>query len=293
MGEIVAAVLAGHVPTVMLPEPVRKMIGGGTDTSLVGGFYQMREELERAGADTLVIFDTHWFTTTEHVVDGRVQHTGTYTSEELPNAIKDYAFDYPGAPDLGKAIEELARERMIPAVNATNEHIGHHYPTLNVLHYIHRGSEQVLSVGVCQTATAEDFLEFGEVIGQAIRRSKANVALIASGGMSHKFWPLKELRQHNSYDPENVVSQAARDADREILELWADGDHAGVIDKYPEYRKLSPEGFFGHYLMMAGALGGRGWTGKGRLMSEYENAVGTGQAHVWFETTPALVAVQA
>lgn len=293
MGEIVAAVLAGHVPTVMLPEPVRKMLGGGNDTSLVEGFHRMRDALEAAGADTLVIFDTHWFTTTEHVVDGRVQHTGTYTSEELPNAIKDYAFDYPGAPDLGKAIEELARERMIPAVNATNEHIGHHYPTLNVLHYIHRGAEKVLSVGVCQTATPEDFLEFGEVIGQAIRRSNAKAALIGSGGMSHKFWPLKELREHGGYDPKDVVSDAARDADLKILDLWAEGDHESVIDMYPEYRKLSPEGFFGHYLMMAGALGGGGWQGKGRLMSEYENAVGTGQAHVWFETADSRVAVEA
>jgi 3,4-dihydroxyphenylacetate 2,3-dioxygenase len=293
MGEIVAAVVAGHVPTVMMPEPVRRAMGGGEDTSLVEGFHQMKQALGDAGADTLVIFDTHWFTTVDHVVDGRAHHKGIYTSEELPNAISDYAFDYPGAPELGSAIEELARERRVPVSNTTNEHISHHYPTLNVLHYVHRGDEKVLSVGVCQTATAEDFLEFGHILGQAIRQSNANVALIASGGMSHKFWPMKELRAHGNYDPANVLTPEAREFDERILQLWADGDHATVIDLYPEYRKFSPEGFFGHYLMLVGALGGARCTAKGALMSKYENAVGTGQAHVWFALVPERVAVEA
>ncbi len=56
-----------------------------------------------------------------------------------------------------------------------------------------------------------------------------------------------------------------------------------MIDLYPEYRAFKPEGFFGHYLAIAGALGGRSWAAKGRRMSDYENALGTGQVHVWFD----------
>jgi hypothetical protein len=40
---------------------------------------------------------------------------------------------------------------------------------------------------------------------------------------------------------------------------------------------------FGHYLMMVGAIGGRACTAPGRAYSEYENAIGTGQVHVWFD----------
>lgn len=293
MGEIVAAAVTGHVPTVMLPEAVRRQIGRGEDTTLVAGFEAMRDRLAEARADTFVIFDTHWFTTAEHVLDGRAHHKGIYTSEELPNTIKDYEYDFPGAPELAQEIQDLARERSIPATSTANEHIPEHYPTLNVLHYVHHGSEKVLSVGVCQTATADDFLEFGEVIGQAIRRRRGRVALLGSGGMSHKFWPLKELRAHGGWDPANVLTPEARAIDERIIGLWAEGDHAAVIDLYPEYRAFSPEGFFGHYLMMAGALGGRRWAGKGTLMSNYENAVGTGQVHVWFEPTPAPVLEEA
>jgi 3,4-dihydroxyphenylacetate 2,3-dioxygenase len=283
MGKIVAAAVAGHVPTVMLPEPVRKMMGRGEDTTLVSGFGLMRQALEDAEADTLVIVDTHWFTTVEHVVDGRAHHKGVYTSEELPRAIANYEYDFPGAPELAKQVEELARERSVTAISTDNPHIPEHYPTLNVLHYVHRGTERVLSIGVCQTATAQNFLDFGEVLGQAIQRINGRVAIIGSGGMSHKFWPLDELRDHNAFGSEHVVTPEARAMDERILALWADGDHAAVIDLYPEYRKFSPEGFFGHYLIMAGALGGRRWKAPGRLLSLYENAVGTGQAHVLFD----------
>ena len=44
-----------------------------------------------------------------------------------------------------------------------------------------------------------------------------------------------------------------------------------------------PEGMFGHCLMMVSALGGRECAAIGNPFSEYENAAGTGQVHVWFE----------
>jgi hypothetical protein len=61
------------------------------------------------------------------------------------------------------------------------------------------------------------------------------------------------------------------------------GEHAAVIDGWSDYRRFSPEGFFAHYLMMVGAIGGRSCTARGEMYSEYESAGGTGQAHVWFE----------
>ena len=40
---------------------------------------------------------------------------------------------------------------------------------------------------------------------------------------------------------------------------------------------------FGHYLMMVAAIGGRECVAPGVLYSDYENSIGTGQVHVWFE----------
>ena len=282
MGEIVAAALVGHVPTIMLPESVRTTLGGGVDTSLVAGLGTVRQALDDAAPDTLVIFDTNWFTTTEHIVGGRARYQGTYTSEELPTTIADLPYDYPGAPDLAAAVEATARERGVRALNATNEHLVPHYPTLNILRYVHRG-EAVMSVGICQAAEVHNFLDFGAALGEAITRTDRRVALLASGGMSHTFWPLDHQRAHSAYSPEHVRTPEARAFDERIIEMWSRGDHAGVIEAYPDYCQHSPEGFFGHYLMLAGAIGGRACAAKGRAMSEYENALGTGQVHVWFD----------
>ena len=75
----------------------------------------------------------------------------------------------------------VAKERHVRVTNATSPHLPTHYPTLNLLHYLHHG-ERVLSVGVCQTAECHNFLAFGEVLGEAIRRTNTRAALLAAGG---------------------------------------------------------------------------------------------------------------
>ena len=61
------------------------------------------------------------------------------------------------------------------------------------------------------------------------------------------------------------------------------GDHSAVLELYPEYlRTCHPEGRFAHYLMALGALGGPRCKLPGTRLSNYENAVGTGQVHVLF-----------
>jgi aromatic ring-opening dioxygenase catalytic subunit (LigB family) len=81
MGEIVAAALVSHDPTIMLDEEARRAGNGGRDTSLVAGFAEIRKQLNALGADTLIIFDTHWVTTAEHIVAGRDHYRGIYTSD--------------------------------------------------------------------------------------------------------------------------------------------------------------------------------------------------------------------
>ena len=51
----------------------------------------------------------------------------------------------------------------------------------------------------------------------------------------------------------------------------------------PEFYRYRPEARFGHYLMMIGALGEGDCTATGRQYGEYENSIGTGQVHLWFD----------
>ena len=112
-----------------------------------------------------------------------------------------------------------------------------------------------MSIGVCQTADTEDNLRLGRALGDAIAESDRKVVLIASGAMSHTFWPLRKLRDHEAAGVEHIFSPEAAAADHERMQWFEAGDHARVLDTMPEFYRYKPEARFGHYLMMIGALG--------------------------------------
>lgn len=285
MGEIVAAAVVAHQPLIMLPQAMRVRLGrtGGDTTLVEPGFRLLREHFARHRVDTLVIVDTHWFTTSQHVIAGAAHFSGRYTSEEMPEVIDDLPYDYPGAPDLAQAVTEAGRRRDLPVVNATAASLPRHYPTINLVHHLHTG-ERVLSVGILQTGGPAHFLDFGAAIGEGVATTPDHrVAVLASGGLSHTFWPIDQQRGRSALDPGNIVSDEARAWDARILQHWAAGEHDQVVALYPEYRSVHPEGLFGHYLIMLGALGGTACRAPGRQLSDYENAMGTGQVHVLFD----------
>ncbi|MEM6851697.1 MAG: 3,4-dihydroxyphenylacetate 2,3-dioxygenase [Pseudomonadota bacterium] len=283
MGEIVGAGLVSHVPTIMLPEETRLELNEGKEISLVEGFRRLRREvLDELKPDTIIVFDTHWATTVEFIVTSHAQRTGKYTSEELPRGMCQVPYDLKGNPALANAIAEETLALGTPCTPIDDPYLPIHYPTVNLAHYLNQG-EEWLSIGMCQTAETDDNLEMGRGVGAAVAASDRRVVLLASGSMSHTFYPLKELGRHEASDPKHIFSDGAREADLQRLDWFAEGDHASVLDTMDEFYKFKPEGRFGHYLMMAAALGGRACKAKGRLFSDYENSIGTSQVHVWFD----------
>jgi 3,4-dihydroxyphenylacetate 2,3-dioxygenase len=284
MGEIVGAAIVSHVPPIVMPEAVRRELNGGEDFTLVDGLHRLRRErLDRLAPDTVVVLDTHWFTTFEHVISAHERRHGRFTSSELPRGMAGMPYDYRGDPELAHAVAKVAADRDDTWVHATDDpHIEVFYPTVNLLPFLQR-DERWVSAGICQTAEPADFLLFGEVLAAAIAQLDRRVVVLGSGGLSHRFWPLRELRAHESASLDNIVSAEARAADEELLARLQHGDHAAVIDGMPQFAKHAPEGYFGHYLVMAGAIGGRACRARGEMYSQYESAAGTGQAHVWFE----------
>jgi 3,4-dihydroxyphenylacetate 2,3-dioxygenase len=285
MGQIVGAALVSHVPPIVLPIADRLELNGGADFSLVDGLHRLRaEQLDRVRPDTIVVFDTHWYTTFEHIVTAHARRSGRYTSDELPRGNPAMPYDLPGDPELALAIAAQAEGRHDTIIHATDDpYIGIHYPTLYLTPYL-QGEEAWISVGVCQTATLDDFLLFGRLIGQAVASLDRTVVLLASGGLSHKFWPLREIRNHEAAGLEHIISPEAAATDQALIARLEAGDHAAVLADYPSLRRFSPEGMFAHYLMMVGALGGADCTARGVRYSEYESAAGTGQVHIWFDT---------
>ncbi len=283
MGEIVGAGLISHSPTIMFDEATRREINEGKEISLVPGLVRIREEiLAPLQADTIVIVDSHWFTTVEHVISAHDRRSGKFTSSELPRGMAGITYDYPGDPELARMAATLGDGLGTPTHASEDQYLEVYYATINLVHYL-RSNEKIMSVSVVQTGDSDDFMRMGEAIGEAVSRLDRRVVVLASGGMSHRFWPLKQIAKHEASDPVHIITPEARAADEERLEWMKAGDHARIVDTMDEYFQHSPEGGFGHYLMMLGAIGGRDCTAPGELFSDYENATGTGQVHVWFD----------
>lgn len=285
MGEIVGAALVSHVPPLVLPEEIRRELNDGEDTTLFAGLHQLRaEKLGPIEADTVVVIDTHWFTTIEHIVASHERRSGLYTSEELPRGMSQMPYDMPGDPELAHAWASAADGREDTWITPIDDpHLPVHYPTINLLPFL-QGDEKWMSAGVCQSGTPADFMLFGKLLAQAIETIDRRVVILASGGLSHRFWPLSDLRAHEAADPDlHIRTPEACAADRKVIDMLLRGDHAGVLDFVPEFSNHAPEGYFGHYLTMIGALGGGACTASGTQFGEYEAVAGTGQTHIWFD----------
>jgi aromatic ring-opening dioxygenase catalytic subunit (LigB family) len=286
MGQIVGAALVSHHPGLMQCEEFRRLQGAGADSDLIAGYARLRAKLASARPDVVLVFDTHWFTTGYHLVDGGARYTGTYISDEMPWYLNGVPYDYRGDPGLAMAIEEVSRERGGYNRAVRYPDLGRHYATINLVKQLRLdlSDTPVVSASSCQNCDWPAFLKSGEDIGEAIRRSDRRVVLLASGALSHRFnnidWKPNHPRifhESNVSRPENIAS------DKTAIALMAEGRHDTILARWDEeYRRLPWEAFGAHYLQMLGAMGGVACRARGEALSDYENARGTGNIHVWF-----------
>ena len=88
MGEIIGAGVVSHVPTIVMPEDDRKRLNNGQDLSLVEGLDRLRSErLDKLNPETVVVIDTHWFTTVEHIITA---HDGNQNNATLHSHKTEY-----------------------------------------------------------------------------------------------------------------------------------------------------------------------------------------------------------
>jgi 3,4-dihydroxyphenylacetate 2,3-dioxygenase len=285
MGEVVGMGLLAHVPTIMLPEEVRKELNEGKEITLVPGLERLRKEVfETLDYDTVIVLDSHWATTVEFVVTAQDRRAGLFTSEELPRGMKRIPYDFEGDPELAHAIAKYGESRGTWITAIDDPFLPIYYATINLWKFLGEGlNKKWISIGVCQTATIEDNLRLGRALGDAIAETDRKVLLIASGALSHTFYSMQELRKHEASDPSHIFTPEARAADEERIAWFKAGNHDKIMDTMDEFMRFKPEARFGHYLMMIGAVGEGDCPAKGRLFSDYENSIGTGQVHIWFD----------
>ena len=285
MGEVVAAGMLSHVPTIMLPPETRMELNEGKEISLVPALNRLRKEkFETLDYDTVLLLDSHWFTTVEFVVSSHNRRAGLFTAEELPRGMCRIPYEWRGDPELAHAIADRAEPNGTWITPIDDEYLPLYYPSVNLWTYLGKGlDKQWLSMSVCQTGETDDFLRVGRAIGEAIAASDRKVIIIATGSMSHTFHKLKELRKHEASDPSHLFSRTAFEKDQERLQWFFDGRHDRVLETMDDFLTVRPEGRFAHYLMMAAALGEQDFAAPGVQYGDYENSIGTSQVHVWFD----------
>ncbi len=290
-GHIVGAAIVSHHPGLMQCEEFRRLMGHGEDSDLIAGYARLRERIEAAEPDVVMIFDSHWFTTGYHLVDGAQGYRGTYISDEMPWYLHGVPYDYRGHPELALLVDAVSRERGGYNRAICHPELGRHYATINLIKQLRLEvmNVPVVTASSCQNCDWPHFVTSGDIIGEAIRRSGLRVVLLASGALSHKFngidWKPNHPRifhESNVSRPENIES------DKRAIELMQQGRHDEILARWDEdYRHKPWEAFGAHYLQMIGALGGATCRTKGEVLSAYENARGTGNIHIWFDTSVA------
>jgi 3,4-dihydroxyphenylacetate 2,3-dioxygenase len=284
-GKIVGAALASHHPGLMQCEEFRVLMGAGADSDLIAGYARLRQKISAVQPDVVMIFDTHWFTTGYHLIDAGARYSGTYVSDEMPWYLHGVPYNYAGHPALATLVEDVARERGVRSRAIAHPGLGRHYPTLNLLKQLRLEDTPTVSVSSCQNCEPHHYLESGSVIGEAIARSGLKVLLLASGALSHRFNGIDWKPTHpRIFHESNVASEANIASDKRAIDLLCQGRHDTVLAQWDsDYRKLPWEAFGAHYLQMIGAMGGAVCTARGTTLSDYENARGTGNIHIWFD----------
>lgn len=290
MGQILGAAIVSHHPGLMQCEEFRVLQGAGADSDLIPGYARLREHIQAVKPDAVLIFDSHWFTTGYHLVDGGDYFKGSYISDEMPWYLNGVPYEYRGCPELAVQIEAVSRERNGYVRNIRHPELGKQYATLNLVKHLQLELSQtpVLTVSSCQNCEWQQFLQSGEDIGEAIRRSDLRVVLLASGALSHKFNGIDWRPNHPRIFHESNVSRPENiDSDKAAIELMRQGRHGEILARWDEdYRRKPWEAHGAHYLQMLGAMGGAACRARGEPLSAYENARGTGNIHIWFDTQP-------
>ncbi|MBS1142860.1 MAG: hpaD, partial [Proteobacteria bacterium] len=206
---------------------------------------------------------------------------GIYTSNELPHFIKNMPFSYSGNPALGHAIAEAATAAGVftRAHDATS--LALEYGTLVPMRYMNEDKQfKVVSVSaLCTVHNLLDSVELGRAVRRAIEQSEGNVAVLASGSLSHRFAQngVSEQFLHKVWDP------FLETVDHHVVDLWQKGDWKTFCGMLPEYAvKCHGEGMMHDTAMLLGVLGWDQYEGRAEVITPYFGSSGTGQINVVF-----------
>jgi len=278
MGAIVQAAKITHVPSIWMSHTMEKF--RGIRQPAIDGLRELGRRAREAKVDTFVVLDTHWIVNQGFHANAKAKHAGRFTSHELPHMLSDMDYDYAGDPELAKAMAAAVGEAGFRALGHDTPQLGCEYGTLVPMYFMNAdGFARVVPVAANQFASIEEGRRMGAAMAKAIAASGRRVSLLASGSMSHAFWP-----NAVSADGLNSVNgEFNRQMDQRVLELWGEGRWPEFLAMLPDYARLCQgECAMIDTATLLGALGWEGYRGRGEIVTPYFGSSGTGQVNVDF-----------
>ena len=277
MGQIVFAAKVTHIPRLVLSEQPGPLHGCREDA--IDGLRRIGERIVASGAETVVVFDTHWLSNAAYHVNAWDSFQGVFTSSEVPTQIEALEYDHAGDPALAKALAAKASERGVATLAHDRGTLGLEYGTLVPMHFMQlRRKVKVVSVsGWLAYATIDESRRVGAAFREAIEAAPGKVALLASGSFSHRIHDNAVVFDR----PYEISDEFFRQCDLRALELWQQGRWTEFCAMLPTYaRACFGEGWMHDTAMLLGALGWDQYAGRAEMVTPYFVASGTGQANV-------------
>ena len=274
MGEVVLAAKIAHVPSILISERPGPLYGKRAEA--IAALREVGARARARGADTFLIFDTHWISNFGCHMNANARHRGLYTSHEAPHMIQNMTYDYPGDPELGDAIAAEASRLKLDVLAHKVETLALEYGAIVPMHYMNEGGwARVLSVAAPIFASVEENRRFGEACARAIKASGRKVAVLASGSLSHK---LVANEQVGDNQWQQVGSEFNRQVDLRVLDLWKERRYAEFVRMLPEYStKCNGEALMVDTHMIFGLLGWDKYEGETEILCPYFPSSGSGQ----------------
>ena len=277
MGNLVFAAKVTHIPRMVLSELPGPLHGCREDA--IQGLGQIGQRIIDSGADTVIIFDTHWLSNAAYHVNAYTDFRGVFTSSEFPTQIEALDYEHVGNPELAKALAAKATERGVLTISHESKTLGLEYGTLVPMHFMKLGRKiKVISVsGWLAYSTIEESRRVGAAFREAIDSSTSKVAIIASGSLSHRIHDNATVFDK----PYEISDEFFRQCDHRALELWQQGRWKEFNAMLPTYAKACfGEGWMHDTAMLLGCLGWDNYSGKAEVVTPYFVASGTGQVNV-------------
>lgn len=277
MGSIVFAAKVTHIPRMVLSELPGPLHGCRDDA--IEGLRSIGERIVKSGADTVVIFDTHWLSNAAYHVNAYTDFQGVFTSSEFPTQIEALSYEHRGNPSLAKALAAKATESGVTTIAHESKTLGLEYGTLVPMHFMKLGLDiKVVSVsGWLAYSSIDESRRVGRAFREAINASSNKVAVIASGSLSHRIHDNATVFDR----PYEISDEFFRQSDLHVLDLWQQGRWKEFSAMLPTYSKACyGEGWMHDTAMLLGSMGWDEYAGKAEIVTPYFVASGTGQVNV-------------